>query len=151
VKEPSRSGRLPDSVRVYVEYTETCRNWNEDQVADWLRRINCAQYIDLFKSEYDLGRLPLGNMVFRNYHPVWEDDYQYYCLASTIHIYKGAGLIRIYAENNITGEILMEMDQPSLKEMGIKKIGDRVRIGSQAKLFRNREYSKPASRTSNRV
>src|SRR2546423_3942382 len=45
----------------------------------------------------------------------------------------------------------MEMDQPALKEMGIKKIGDRVRIGSQAKLFRNREYSKSSRGTKNRV
>ena len=44
----------------------------------------------------------------------------------------------------------MEMDQTQLKEMGIKKIGDRVRIGSQAKLFRNKEYRK-SKRNSNRV
>lgn len=53
-------------------------------------------------------------------------------------------------ENNINGEVLMEMDQTQLKEMGIKKIGDRVRIGSQAKLFRNKEYRK-SKRNSNRV
>lgn len=56
----------------------------------------------------------------------------------------------LVAENNINGEVLMEMDQTQLKEMGIKKIGDRVRIGSQAKLFRNKEYRK-SKRNSNRV
>ena len=45
----------------------------------------------------------------------------------------------------------MEMDQVQLREMGIKKIGDRVRIGSQAKLFRNRELKKVSKSSLNRV
>ncbi len=45
----------------------------------------------------------------------------------------------------------MEMDQSHLKDMGIKKIGDRVRIGSQAKLFRSREYRRGSKRSINRV
>ncbi|OJD35955.1 ste ste11 protein kinase [Diplodia corticola] len=80
---------------------DSVKNWDEDRVGEWLKTINCAQYIQLFK------------------------------------------------ENNINGEVLMEMDQSQLKEMGIKKIGDRVRIGSQAKLFRNKEYRK-SKRNSNR-
>lgn len=24
-------------------------NWDEDKVIDWLKRINCAQYIELFR------------------------------------------------------------------------------------------------------
>ena len=55
------------------------------------------------------------------------------------------------SENNINGENLMEMDQSDLKDMGVKKIGDRVRIGSQAKLFRNREYKRTSKRNTNRV
>jgi hypothetical protein len=54
-------------------------------------------------------------------------------------------------ENNINGENLMEMDQTHLKDMGIKKVGDRVRIGSQAKQLRNKEYKKASRRVSNRV
>lgn len=54
-------------------------------------------------------------------------------------------------ENHINGENLMEMDQTHLKDMGIKKVGDRVRIGSQAKQLRNKEYKKASRRTSNRV
>ena len=54
-------------------------------------------------------------------------------------------------ENHINGENLMEMDQTHLKDMGIKKIGDRVRIGTQAKLFRNREYKRASKRSSKRV
>ena len=55
------------------------------------------------------------------------------------------------AENNINGENLMDMDQVTLKDMGVKKIGDRVRIGSQAKLFRNSVYRRTSKRSSNRV
>jgi hypothetical protein len=45
----------------------------------------------------------------------------------------------------------MELDQTHLKDMGIKKVGDRVRINSQAKQLRNKEYKKASRRTSNRV
>lgn len=55
------------------------------------------------------------------------------------------------AENHINGENLMEMDQSHLKDMGIKKVGDRVRIGSQAKQLRNKEFKKASKRVSNRV
>ena len=54
-----------------------------------------------------------------------------------------------HSANNITGENLMDIDQTVLKEMGVKKVGDRVRIGSQAKLFRHKEYRQ--KRNSNRV
>lgn len=43
----------------------------------------------------------------------------------------------------------MDLDQAMLKEIGIKKVGDRVRIGAQAKLFRHQEYRR--KRTTNRV
>jgi mitogen-activated protein kinase kinase kinase len=28
---------------------DAVRHWDEDKVADWLKRINCSQYVDLFK------------------------------------------------------------------------------------------------------
>jgi hypothetical protein len=45
----------------------------------------------------------------------------------------------------------MELDQTHLKDMGITKVGDRVRINSTAKQLRNKEYKKASRRTSNRV
>ncbi|KAF2479302.1 hypothetical protein BDY17DRAFT_305325 [Neohortaea acidophila] len=77
--------------------------WDEAQVAEWLRSINCAQYIDLFR------------------------------------------------RNNINGENLIDMDQAMLKEMGVKKIGDRVRIGAQAKVFRNSVCKRTSKRNMNRL
>jgi mitogen-activated protein kinase kinase kinase len=37
----------PPSLRVLL--TDLCRHWDEDKVADWLKRINCSQYVELFK------------------------------------------------------------------------------------------------------
>lgn len=82
---------------------ESVQDWDEARVGDWLRSINCGQYVEIFR------------------------------------------------RNNINGENLMDMDQQVLKEMGIKKIGDRVRIGSQAKVFRNNVYKKASMKSINRV
>ncbi|KAF2199350.1 protein kinase byr2 [Delitschia confertaspora ATCC 74209] len=61
-----------------------------------------------------------------------------------------AQYVELFKKHHINGENLMEMDQTHLKDMGIKKVGDRVRIGSQAKQLRNKEYKKASRRTSNR-
>lgn len=53
------------------------------------------------------------------------------------------------SENNINGEILLDLDQAMLKEMGVKKIGDRIRIAGQIKQFRMQEYRR--KRPTNRV
>lgn len=47
-------------------------------------------------------------------------------------------LLTITLVNNVTGSNLIECDQNVLKEMGIKKIGDRVRIFINIKLLRNK-------------
>ncbi|KAI7073639.1 hypothetical protein KC352_g42266, partial [Hortaea werneckii] len=87
-------------------YKESARenvvDWDEARVGDWLRSINCGQYVDLFR------------------------------------------------KNNINGENLMDMDQVMLKEMGVKKVGDRVRIGAQAKVFRNKVYRRNSKKVINR-
>ncbi|GAB7349206.1 hypothetical protein MBLNU459_g8132t1 [Dothideomycetes sp. NU459] len=59
--------------------------------------------------------------------------------------------VDLFRDNNITGENLMDMDHATLKEMGVTKIGDRVRIGSQAKQFRNAVYRRTSKRNINRA
>ncbi|TKA32773.1 hypothetical protein B0A50_00998 [Salinomyces thailandicus] len=81
---------------------DSVADWDEARVGDWLRSLNCGQYVELFR------------------------------------------------KNNINGENLMDMDQAMLKEMGIKRVGDRVRIGAQAKVFRNRVYRRSNKRVINR-
>lgn len=58
--EFSENFDTPDSVRyinldTYIRAFQLileCRNWNEERVAEWLRSINCSQYIELFRSEW---------------------------------------------------------------------------------------------------
>jgi hypothetical protein len=45
----------------------------------------------------------------------------------------------------------MELDRAYLKEMGVAKLGDQIRIAAQAKNFRTREYKRVSKRVSNRV
>lgn len=52
-------------------------------------------------------------------------------------------------ENNITGETLLECDQSVLKELGITKVGDRVRIFVAVKALRARVFGNGKKR--NRV
>lgn len=86
----------------YREAKESILDWDESRVGDWLKSINCAQYVDIFR------------------------------------------------KNNITGENLLDLDQATLKEMGIKKIGDRVRINTHAKVFRSNVYKRTSKRVMNR-
>jgi mitogen-activated protein kinase kinase kinase len=87
----------------HFENPSAVKNWNEERVGEWLRSINCSQYVDLF------------------------------------------------TRNNITGAILMELDRPTLRELGIKKVGDQIRISAQAKRFRDAQFKKSSVATKNRV
>ena len=72
---------------------ESAKNWDEEKVSDWLRSINCGDYVKLFR------------------------------------------------KNNITGDNLLEMDKAVLQEMGIEKIGDRVRLFLGIKKLRTKAYA----------
>ncbi|KAK5116398.1 hypothetical protein LTR62_007945 [Meristemomyces frigidus] len=82
---------------------DAVQEWDEVRVGDWLRSINCGQYVELFR------------------------------------------------RNNINGEHLMEVDKEMLKEMGVKRLGDRVRINEKAKAFRHAVYKRTSKRAVNRV
>ncbi|KAK3675029.1 ATP binding [Recurvomyces mirabilis] len=56
----------------------------------------------------------------------------------------------LFRRNNINGENLMEMDKDMLKEMGVKRLGDRVRINEKAKAFRHAVYKRTSKRVVNR-
>lgn len=84
-----------------VDGSESAKRWDEDQVGDWLRSVNCGDYEKLFK------------------------------------------------KNNINGENLLEMDKAVLQEMGIEKIGDRVRLFLGIKKLRTKAYANQKKR--NRV
>jgi len=52
----------------------------------------------------------------------------------------------MFQRHNFTGESLLECDQEILREMGIKKIGDRVRINVAIKQLRNRSMAAKSRR-----
>jgi mitogen-activated protein kinase kinase kinase len=54
----------PDAVRyvptpslLHVLLADVRRHWDEDKVADWLKRINCSQYVELFKRKHAMSKL----------------------------------------------------------------------------------------------
>ena len=77
------------------------KNWDEDQVCEYLRSVKCGEYEKLFR------------------------------------------------KNHINGENLLEMDKEVLKEMGIDKVGDRVRLFLGIKKLRTKTYASQKRR--NRV
>jgi mitogen-activated protein kinase kinase kinase len=56
---------------------------------------------------------------------------------------------KLFRKNNINGENLLEMDKAVLQEMGIDKIGDRVRLFVGIKKLRTKAYANQKKR--NRV
>lgn len=56
---------------------------------------------------------------------------------------------KLFRKNDINGENLLEMDKAVLQEMGIDKIGDRVRLFIGIKKLRTRAYANQKKR--NRV
>lgn len=56
---------------------------------------------------------------------------------------------KIFRKNHINGENLLEMDKEVLKEMGIEKVGDRVRLFLSIKKLRTKAYANQKKR--NRV
>ncbi|KAH8909689.1 Pkinase-domain-containing protein [Coniochaeta sp. PMI_546] len=77
---------------------DSVKNWDEDQVCDYLRSVKCGDYERLFR------------------------------------------------KNHINGENLLEMDKEVLKEMGIDKVGDRVRLFLSIKKLRTKAYANQKKR-----
>jgi len=86
------------------------RRWDEARVAQWLRNMHAEAYIGLFHGRHK-------------------------CLTARTFNCANHRL-----EHNISGENLLDLDQAALKEMGVRKIGDRVRIASQIKQLMQREF-----------
>jgi hypothetical protein len=61
------------------------------------------------------------------------------------------GWLTVSAGNNINGDSVMELEPAQLKDMGVKKIGDRIRISTQSKQLRNKEYQRTSKSRTNRV
>lgn len=59
--------------------------------------------------------------------------------------------IELFNMNNVNGIVLMELDRSSLRDMGVKKVGDQIRIATQIKVLRAKEYRHASKVRRNRV
>lgn len=75
----------------------------------------------------------------------WDEDR----VADWLRSVNCADYEKLFRKNNINGENLLEMDKAVLQEMGIDKIGDRVRLFLAIKKLRTRAYANVKKR--NRV
>lgn len=75
----------------------------------------------------------------------WDEDRVCDYLASV----KCGEYEKLFRKNHINGENLLEMDKEVLKEMGIDKVGDRVRLFLSIKKLRTKAYANQKKR--NRV
>lgn len=75
----------------------------------------------------------------------WDDER----VCDWLHTVNCGAYEKIFRKNNINGENLLEMDKTVLQEMGIDKIGDRVRLFVGIKKLRTKAYANQKKR--NRV
>lgn len=72
----------------------------------------------------------------------WDEDRVCDYLASV----KCGEYEKLFRKNHINGENLLEMDKEVLKEMGIDKVGDRVRLFLSIKKLRTKAYANQKKR-----
>lgn len=81
---------------------------------------------------------PPAGMSFADYLKTWSDNHTARWLAEC----KCAHHLETFKANDIRGDILLELDQVILQEMGIASIGDRLRILNAVKNLRQRSANR---------
>ncbi|KAI0703621.1 hypothetical protein BC835DRAFT_1262731 [Cytidiella melzeri] len=76
---------------------------------------------------------PLG-MSFPEYLRTWNDSH----VASWLANLKCPHQAQLFKENDIRGDVLLELDQTTLKEMGMFSVGDRIRVVAGVKVLRQK-------------
>lgn len=66
-------------------------------------------------------------------------------IASFLSMYKCDQYIELFNRNDIDGKVLLDLDMSSLKEIGISKIGDRVKLLGGVRDLRKRAARTPSS------
>lgn len=86
--------------------------------------------------------LPPG-VTFAEFLRTWTDNHVARWLADI----KCGSHAEIFKVNDIRGDILLELDQLALKEIGVSSIGDRLRVLNAVKVLRQRSSSKALPKT----
>src|SRR6266699_5215194 len=81
---------------------------------------------------------PPAGMSYTAFLRTWTDDY----VARWLSEIKCGCHEEAFKTNDIRGDILLDLDQITLKEMGISSIGDRLRILNAVKVLRQRVAGK---------
>lgn len=77
----------------------------------------------------------------------WDEDR----VAEWLQSMNFSNYVSMFMSQNVTGIVLMELDRNALKELGVKKVGDQIRIATFAKKFRDNESKKTSKAAKNRV
>lgn len=75
--------------------------------------------------------------------PVFE--WQAQEVASFLASLKCGHLALVFEQNDITGDVILELDMGHLKEMGVTRVGDRVRLQVGLKALRSSTFAAAAS------
>lgn len=94
------------------------RSWDNQHIREWLESLNCGAYTRNFEG------MPLVQS-----------------LAMQV-------LTALELDNNIVGEILLECDETALRDIGVRKVGDRIRIHQSLKTLRRKTIQTPHQRFS---
>ncbi|KAJ6155574.1 Protein kinase byr2 [Penicillium chermesinum] len=78
---------------------------------------------------------------------MWDEDK----VAAWLHSIKCGQYESLFRENGFNGDNLIDCDQKILQEMGIKKVGDRVRIFVAIKQLRNKTMVNPRQKNMSRL
>lgn len=77
---------------------------------------------------------PPAHLTYAEFLQTWTDVH----VARWLNDIKCGNLSQVFKTNDIRGDVLLELDQVGLKEMGITSIGDRLRILNAIKTLRQR-------------
>ncbi|KAH8806763.1 STE/STE11 protein kinase [Flagelloscypha sp. PMI_526] len=86
---------------------------------------------------------PPPGVTYAEFIRTWTDAHVARWLADI----KCSNYVSMFKENDIRGDILLELDQQTLREMGISSIGDRLRICNGVKALRQRTATATAATT----
>ena len=105
-----------------------------------------AQLTTFPHAEEEPWRLTVGQVLGREASHRVASQYQLQPIRIAFQRYEISSIVSrvgtdLSAANNFDGNSLMECDQKILQEMGIKKIGDRVRIFVAIKQLRNKSVA----------
>ena len=86
------------------------------------------------QASFSLDQPPNGIASYRAFVTTWTDIH----VAQWLTDARCSKVIPIFRDNHIRGDVVLDLDQNVLKEMGITSVGDRIKIMSAVKVLRQK-------------